>query len=131
MIEERSSTTTTGPVSTWHKDGYSLLWTLANELDLVFIVAYQRILQLTYVDDLLTVVKRAFINAYHDTITAIVDSAKGKDVGGQGKALFGTEGWSKLFVGWEDTFGKILRELELSAKVSSDPPPSAEDIGPR
>ncbi len=97
------------------------MWTLANDLDLVFIVAYQRILQLTYVDELLSLVKRAFVGHYEDTIRAIVDSAKGKQVGGHAKALFGTEGWSKLFVGWEDTFNKMLRELELSAKVS--PPP--------
>lgn len=120
LIEERSSTSTTGPVSHWEKDGYSLLWTLANELELVFVVAYQRILQLTYVEDLLVAIRAAFLGAYEGTVRAIVDSTHGKDglVGGRG--IFGGQGWAKLFKGWEETFARILREFEMgAAKVSS------------
>lgn len=118
LIEERSATTTTGPVSTWHKDGYALVWTLANELDLVFVVAYQRILHLSYVEDLVVRARRAFVAAYEQPIRAIVDSARGKDVGAaQGKALSGAQGWSGLFGGWDDMFGRLLRELEQGAKV--------------
>lgn len=34
-------------------DSYALQWTFVNELDLVFVVVYQRTLQLLYVNELL------------------------------------------------------------------------------
>lgn len=130
LIEERSSSSSgrSGQVSKWDRDGYSLLWTLANELELVFVVAYQRILQLTYVEELLEAVKRTFLAAYQGTVRAIVDSTKGKDLGSLGlsptqlrRLLGGREGWAKLFKGWEVTFAKLLRDLELgAAKVRRD-----------
>lgn len=116
LIEERSSSSTAGPVSSWHKDGHALLWTFQNELELVFVVAYQRILQLTYVEELLTTVRRSFVGAFEDEVRAIVDSAKGKDVAVGG--LCGPQGWSGMFEGWDATFSRTLRELELAAKVS-------------
>lgn len=121
LIEERStsSTASTSSISTWTKDGYSLLWTLANDLELIFVVAYQRILQLSYVDELLIQIKKAFLRAYTDTVQTIIDSSKGKD-GSAATALFAAEGgWARLFAGWDEIFSRILRELELgAAKVS-------------
>ncbi|BGP39596.1 hypothetical protein JCM10449v2_003547 [Rhodotorula kratochvilovae] len=128
LIEQRASSTdlasTSGAVSRWDKDAHALLWLLANDLDLVFCVAYQRILSLPYVADLLDAVRKAFLKAYRDTVQAIVDSsARGKDVlvlGGAGAGsaafgLFGEKGWQKVFEGWDDTFNRILREFETSA----------------
>ncbi|KAK9678334.1 hypothetical protein RND81_11G204600 [Saponaria officinalis] len=43
---------------------YSLKWTFHNELGLVFVAVYQRILHLLYVDDLLSMVKREFSAVY-------------------------------------------------------------------
>ncbi len=44
---------------------YSLKWTLANDLDIVFVVVHQKILQLLYLDDLLDAVKEVGeTNAY-------------------------------------------------------------------
>ena len=37
--------------------GYGLKWTLANDFNLVFVVVYQKILQLLYLEDLLETVK--------------------------------------------------------------------------
>ncbi len=45
---------------------YMLKWTLSNDLGLVFVVVYQRILQLMYTDDLLASVKRAFTATFED-----------------------------------------------------------------
>lgn len=125
LIEERSSSSSSSSsssISKWDKDGFSLLWTLANELELVFVVAYQRILHLQYVDRLLAQVKDAFLAAYEGTVRAIVDSTKGKDLAGLGlsvamrkRLLGGAEGWARLFKGWEETFARILRDLELGA----------------
>lgn len=58
LIEERSAT------NTYTKENYALKWTFANESDLVFVVAYQKILQLTYVDELLETVKRLFLQSF-------------------------------------------------------------------
>ncbi|XP_027330693.1 signal recognition particle receptor subunit alpha-like [Abrus precatorius] len=49
---------------------YSLKWTFHNDLGLVFVAVYQRILQLFYVDDLLAAVKREFSRLYHPQKTA-------------------------------------------------------------
>ena len=45
---------------------YMLQWTLNNDLGLVFVVVYQRILQLMYIDDLLASVKRSFTATFED-----------------------------------------------------------------
>ncbi|KAI8091797.1 signal recognition particle, alpha subunit, N-terminal-domain-containing protein [Thamnidium elegans] len=63
LIEERSGT------NTYTKDNYALKWTFANETDLVFVVAYQKILQLTYVDELLETVKRLFLQSFEGVET--------------------------------------------------------------
>lgn len=58
LIEERSGT------DSYYKDNYALKWTFANENDLVFVVAYQKILPLTYIDELLETVKRMFLDSF-------------------------------------------------------------------
>ncbi|GAA5968848.1 hypothetical protein JCM11641_000755 [Rhodosporidiobolus odoratus] len=134
LIEQRTtatsttaSTPSTAPtasnetVSRWDKDAHSLLWLLQNDLDLIFCCAYQRILSLPYVADLLIAVRRAFLKAYGETIKALVESAsRGRDVlaVGAGKgvyALFGEAGWQGVWEGWEQTFNKILRDFESEA----------------
>eukprot|EP00741_Cyanophora_paradoxa_P001760 tig00000073_g1707.t1 len=62
LLEER------GGQSSHNVDSYTLKWTLANELDLIFVVVYQRILQLFYVDELLERVKHQFTSLYRDRI---------------------------------------------------------------
>ncbi|GAA5914842.1 hypothetical protein JCM5296_005715 [Sporobolomyces johnsonii] len=141
LIEQRDQTQSDSAVSRWDKDHHSLLWLLANDLHLVFVVAYQRILSLSYVEDLLEAVRKAFLKAYGDVVKAIVDSTRGKDLlvnGASGAAyrLFGTKGWQDLFKGWDETFSRILRELEASAsknkkikpRLSSQPEPSSASV---
>ena len=53
LLEERHSDSVYTTMS-----GYGLKWTLANDLNLVFVVVYQKILQLLYLDDLLEIVKK-------------------------------------------------------------------------
>ncbi|KAJ1978827.1 hypothetical protein H4R35_001745 [Dimargaris xerosporica] len=52
---------TTGP--------YEVQWTLANEYNLVFVAVFQRVLQLTYIGELLSVVKRRFVTLFGDQLT--------------------------------------------------------------
>lgn len=153
LIEQRASSTdlltstsASSSVSRWDKDAHALLWLLANDLDLVFCVAYQRILSLPYVADLLDAVRKAFLRAYRDAVQAIVDSsARGKDVlvaaaTGAGAApgsaaaafaLFGEDGWAKVFQGWDETFNRILRDFESSAAKVGPPPLSSSLRGSR
>ncbi|CAG8532510.1 8695_t:CDS:10 [Paraglomus occultum] len=58
LIEERAGETE------YVKDSYCLKWTFANELDLIFVVAYQKILQLAYIDELLSTVKKYFCEKF-------------------------------------------------------------------
>ncbi|KAI8376136.1 signal recognition particle, alpha subunit, N-terminal-domain-containing protein [Radiomyces spectabilis] len=62
LIEERAGT------DYYIKDSYALKWTFANEVDLIFIVAYQKILQLAYIDELLETVKRLFTDTFADAL---------------------------------------------------------------
>ncbi|MED6205643.1 hypothetical protein PIB30_019582 [Stylosanthes scabra] len=52
---------------------YSLKWTFHNDLGLVFVAVYQRILHLLYVDDLLAAVKRGFSKIYDEKKTEYPD----------------------------------------------------------
>ncbi|GAA5990866.1 hypothetical protein JCM10908_000055 [Rhodotorula pacifica] len=120
LIEQRTaassstSTNNSADVSRWDKDAHSLLWLLANDLDLVFCVAYQRILALPYVSDLLHAVRDAFLKTYRTSIEAIVASTSGKEVAVRG--IFGDKAdWNKVFRSWDDTFNRILREFEASS----------------
>ncbi|KAL0920337.1 hypothetical protein M5K25_009465 [Dendrobium thyrsiflorum] len=49
---------------------YTLKWTFHNELGLVFVAVYQRILHLLYVDELLSAVRREFSQIYDPKRTA-------------------------------------------------------------
>ncbi|SGY16953.1 BQ5605_C012g07041 [Microbotryum silenes-dioicae] len=115
LIEQRSNEITSAGdhgLSTCDKGAYTLLWSFDNQFDLVFVIAYQRILQLTYVQDLLVQVKRVFVRQYEDKIDAIQQASKGKR---QKPLEFGPEGWESLFAGWHATFMRLLREQEQSA----------------
>eukprot|EP00128_Syssomonas_multiformis_P013455 Colp12_sorted_trinity150504_noHs@15877 len=47
---------------------HTLQWTFVNELNLVFVVAYQKILQLAYINELLEAVKAMFVETYSDLV---------------------------------------------------------------
>ncbi|XXG81424.1 hypothetical protein AAC387_Pa09g2061 [Persea americana] len=62
LLEERSAD------SSYNYDGpgasYTLKWTFHNDLGLIFVAVYQKILHLLYVDDLLSMVKQEFSQIY-------------------------------------------------------------------
>jgi len=62
FMQERSSE------KEYIRDGYVAKWTFANELGLIFVAVYQKILELTWVDDLLLAVKRMFVKMYADAL---------------------------------------------------------------
>lgn len=71
LLEERSG------AASYNYDApgasYTLKWTFHNELGLVFVAVYQRILHLLYVDDLLSMVKQEFSVIYDPKRTSYDD----------------------------------------------------------
>jgi signal recognition particle receptor subunit alpha len=67
LLEERSAD------SSFSHESYTLKWAFHNELGLVFVAVYQRILHLLYVDDLLASVRREFSAVYDPKCTVYDD----------------------------------------------------------
>jgi signal recognition particle receptor subunit alpha len=71
------------------KDSYTVKWTFASELGLIFVAVYQKILELTWVEDLLVAVKRMFVKLYSDALKSGDTTAVINDLNGV-KCHFGT-----------------------------------------
>ncbi|XP_078155731.1 uncharacterized protein LOC144551578 isoform X1 [Carex rostrata] len=67
LLEERSAD------SSFSHESYTLKWAFHNELGLVFVAVYQRILHLLYVDDLLSSVRQEFSAVYDPKRTVYND----------------------------------------------------------
>lgn len=52
----------------YHYNQYAMKWTMANDLGLIFVVVYQKILQILFMNDLLDKVKERFIEKYRNEI---------------------------------------------------------------
>ena len=76
-------------------------------------VAYQRILQLTYVEDLLANIKALFVKIFEPFLATFVASLHSLDVNTTNRAA-SLENWDfrKAFEGWDKIFDKLLSELE-------------------
>jgi len=108
----------------FEKDGYAIRWTLVNELELIFVVAYQRILQLTYVEDLLSAIKALFVKLFEPFLTSFVTSMHALRNGAAATkaSVLASHSWdfAKAFEGWDKVFDKVLRGFEdKAAQVSS------------
>ncbi|KAI0646925.1 P-loop containing nucleoside triphosphate hydrolase protein [Trametes meyenii] len=111
LIEGRSSD------GRYEKDGYAVKWTFVNDLELIFVVAYQRILQLTYVDDLLNALKALFVKLFQPFLTTFVASLHVKSAAKLPSSTDVSASWNfvKAFDGWDAMFDKLLRGLEDKA----------------
>ncbi|OJA09890.1 hypothetical protein AZE42_06755 [Rhizopogon vesiculosus] len=100
----------------YEKDGYAVKWTFFNDLELIFVVAYQRILQLTYVDDLLAALKALFIKLFEPFLTTFVASLHAIK-NGRITARDAPKPWNfaKAFDGWDGLFDKLLKGFEDKA----------------
>ncbi|KAF9483833.1 signal recognition particle binding protein [Pholiota conissans] len=99
----------------YEKDGYAVKWTFVNDLELIFVVAYQRILQLTYVDDLLAAVKKLFIQYFEPFVTSFIASLHSINTGKTAVAQASSWDFSKTFERWDLIFDKLLKGLEEKA----------------
>ncbi|KAI0341594.1 P-loop containing nucleoside triphosphate hydrolase protein [Trametopsis cervina] len=130
----------------YEKDGYAVKWTFVNDLELIFVVAYQRILQLSYVDDLLAALKTIFVQLFQPVLTTFVASLHAVSAGQVTAADTATTwNFSKAFEKWDKVFDGVLRGLEGKAAqerksrlkyaapqqdtaVDSVPPSDADDV---
>ncbi|CAK5264698.1 unnamed protein product [Mycena citricolor] len=102
----------------YEKDGYAVKWTFVNDLELIFVVAYQRILQLTYVDDLLAALKTLFVKMFQPFLATFVASLHAMN-SGKTTIIEATTALSfaHTFDGWDKIFDKLLKSLEEKAAL--------------
>jgi signal recognition particle receptor subunit alpha len=62
LLEDRLSE------KSYNYEKYTLKWTLENDLNLIFVVVYQKLIQLLYVEELLDLVKQKFIEMFKDVL---------------------------------------------------------------
>ncbi|GJE86938.1 signal recognition particle receptor subunit alpha [Phanerochaete sordida] len=129
LIEGRSAE------SQFEKDGYALKWTFVNDLELIFVVAYQRILQLTYVDDLLAALKTLFVKLFQPFLATFVaslhaasSSAASLKASGPGSETALTWDFARAFEKWDAIFDDLLRKFE--AKSAQERKSRLKHVGP-
>ncbi|KAF9052703.1 SRP54-type protein [Panaeolus papilionaceus] len=98
----------------YEKDGYAVRWSFVNDLELIFVVAYQRILQLTYVEDLINGMKNLFIQYFGPFVTAFVASLH--TVNAKGSEAVNWD-FASAFKRWDSAFDELLKKLEEKASL--------------
>lgn len=79
-------------------------------------VAYQQILQLTYVDDLLAAMREVFVKLFAPFIITFVQSLRATGAADSKRApTKATWDFSSTLAGWNDIFDKLLRGFEAKA----------------
>lgn len=109
VLLSSSGTTQEGETNRYDKDAQSLMWTLANDLGLIFVVVWPRILHLTYLEKLLDSMKTLFCDTYGDLVRRLT-SGDTTDI-----KLPEDGNWSKLWKGWDTIVSKLVKELEEEA----------------
>ncbi|KAJ8966140.1 hypothetical protein NQ314_003719 [Rhamnusium bicolor] len=106
ILQERTG------VNTFDHNGLSLQYKLDNEFDLVFVVAYQKILQLSYVDKFLNDIHLEFRDKYKNELTDGKYFLEYDFVDTYNDTLQAAEEWSKL----QSKLPKQMRTFEESVK---------------
>lgn len=88
---------------TYAKSGYTIRWTIANELGLIFVVVYQSLLQLHFVEEFL------------DNMKMIVDKLYGTEIK---EAQTQGSDFSNIVCNFDHYFDQRLAELEQKSNVS-------------
>lgn len=80
-------------------------------------MAYQRILQLTYVDELLLALKTLFIKLFQPFLATFVASLHVASTAKLSSSADPSMSWNftRAFEGWDTVFDKLLRGLEDKA----------------
>lgn len=78
-------------------------------------VAYQRILQLTYVDELLSALKTLFVKLFEPFLATFLASLHAVNSGKAGAESAVSWNFAKAFDNWDNIFDKLLAGLEGKA----------------
>lgn len=82
-------------------------------------MAYQRILQLTYVEDLLSALKAVFVKLFEPFLTGFVASLHAINSGKVAATKVASWNFSEALEGWDKVFDRLLKGLEdKAAQVS-------------
>ena len=103
----------TSSLSSW----YVKFKRTTNKSDTYLQVAYQRILQLTYVDDLLAAMKRLFVQYFDSFVTAFVASLHSASSAKAAASQAISWDFAKAFERWDVLFDKLLKGLEEKAAL--------------
>lgn len=99
-------------INTFDHNGLSLQYKLDNEFDLVFVVAYQKILQLSYVDKFLNDIHLEFRDKYKNELTDGKYFIDFNFIDSYNATLQSAEQWSKV----QAKLPKQMRTFEESVK---------------
>ncbi|KAL3266672.1 hypothetical protein HHI36_010834 [Cryptolaemus montrouzieri] len=99
-------------LNTYNDNGLSLQYKLDNEFDLVFVVAYQKILQLSYVDKFLNDIHLEFRDKYKNELTRGDHFLEYSFIDGFNSTLQKAEQWSKH----QAKLPKQMKSFEQSSK---------------
>ncbi|CAD6886890.1 unnamed protein product [Tilletia laevis] len=103
------------------KDAYTARWSFANDYDgLAFIVVYQRILQLTYIDQLLASVQEQFTALFGPLIKSILSPTHASAITSSLQSQF-----ASALQSWNQIFLATLRSLERAHAHGKRQPASA------
>lgn len=78
-------------------------------------VAYQRILQLSYIEDLLAAIKALFVKLFEPFLATFVTSLHALNNKSSNARVLQTWDFAKAFEGWDKVFDKVLKGLEDKA----------------
>ncbi|KZT57193.1 P-loop containing nucleoside triphosphate hydrolase protein [Calocera cornea HHB12733] len=124
LVEGRTGA---GEEERYDKDGWAICWTLANELELIFVVAYQRFLHLPYVPALLTQLKSLFIKLFApflDSLLASLHATGPAIILPTGIPTSLTAGWDfdRALKGWDRVFDTLLKSVQTGSGLPRSQP---------
>lgn len=102
VIENRLTT------SPHEVDQYRLHWGLENNVDLIFVIAYSKMIQLGWVEELLETTKALFVSLFRPVIEHLIAALSG-GVDGDGVDL----DIPALFKGWDEIFDKLVKDIDV------------------
>ena len=101
----------------WNSYSWYVIMLHTNYLEIIILlqVAYQRILQLTYVEELLNALKALFTKLFEPFLTTFVTSLRTiGNAAASAPALRDIQDWNfaKAFGEWDNIFDKLLRGIQ-------------------
>lgn len=111
LVREALIDSRAGSDAKYEKDAYAIKWSFVNDLELIFVVAYQRILQLTYVDDFIAALKALFVKLYEPFLRSFVASLHAASAG---VVPVDAVLWdfATALQGWDTYFDQVLKKFE-------------------